>query len=94
MEIASHNQLEDLKRRQRQRILEIEDEIEEKRKTLVAALESGLQQKTETFLLFTIRSLIISAIDEYPVDLLLIKTMIRDEYRLHSITHALDLASP
>ena len=38
MEIASHNQLEDLKRRQRQRILEIEDEIEEKRKTLVAAL--------------------------------------------------------
>lgn len=40
--------LEQAKRRQRQRIFEIEDEIEEKRKTLVAARESRLQQKTET----------------------------------------------
>lgn len=47
--------LEQAKRRQRQRIFEIEDEIEEKRKTLVAALESRLQQKTETLPLFTIR---------------------------------------
>lgn len=47
--------LEKAKRRQRQRIFEIEDEIEEKRKTLVAALESRLQQKTVTTPLFTIR---------------------------------------
>ncbi len=47
--------LEQAKRRQRQRIFEIEDEIEKKRKTLVAALESRLQQKTETLPLFTIR---------------------------------------
>jgi SNF2 family DNA or RNA helicase len=47
--------LEQAKRRQRQRIFEIEDEIEEKRKTLVAALESRLQQKTQTSNLFTIR---------------------------------------
>ncbi len=47
--------LEKAKRRQRQRIYEIEDEIEEKRKTLVAALESRLQQKTVTKPLFTIR---------------------------------------
>jgi chromosome segregation ATPase len=51
--------LEQAKRRQRQRIFDIEDEIEEKRKTLVAALESRLQQKTETHPLFTIRWLII-----------------------------------
>jgi hypothetical protein len=47
--------LEKAKRRQRQRIFEIEDEIEEKRKTLVAALESRLQQKTSTTPLFTVR---------------------------------------
>jgi hypothetical protein len=47
--------LEQSKRRQRQRIFEIEDEIEEKRKTLVAALESRLQQKTETTHLFSVR---------------------------------------
>ena len=47
--------LEQAKRRQRQRIFEIEDEIEDKRKTLVAALESRLQQKTQTTNLFTIR---------------------------------------
>lgn len=47
--------LEQAKRRQRQRIFEIEDEIEDKRKTLVAALEARLQQKTQTTPLFTIR---------------------------------------
>jgi superfamily II DNA or RNA helicase len=47
--------LEKSKRRQRQRIFEIEDEIEDKRKTLVAALESRLQQKTVITPLFTIR---------------------------------------
>lgn len=47
--------LEQQKRRQRQRIFEIEDEIEEKRQTLVAALESRLQQKTETLPLFSVR---------------------------------------
>jgi hypothetical protein len=47
--------LEKAKRRQRQRIFEIEDEIEDKRKTLVAALENRLQQKTVTAPLFTIR---------------------------------------
>jgi SNF2 family DNA or RNA helicase len=47
--------LEQAKRRQRQRIFEIEDEIEEKRKTLVAALEARLQQKTRTTPLFVIR---------------------------------------
>ncbi|TAE77647.1 MAG: DEAD/DEAH box helicase [Verrucomicrobia bacterium] len=47
--------LEQQKRRQRQRIFEIEDEIEAKRKTLVAALEARLQQKTLTTPLFTVR---------------------------------------
>ena len=47
--------LEQAKRRQRQRIFEIEDEIEDKRKTLVAALEARLQQKTLTTSLFTVR---------------------------------------
>lgn len=47
--------LEQQKRRQRQRIFEIEDEIEEKRKALVAALEARLQQKTLTRILFTVR---------------------------------------
>jgi arginine utilization protein RocB len=47
--------LEKLKRRQRQRIFEIEDEIEEKRKSLVDALESRLQQRTCITPLFTIR---------------------------------------
>jgi hypothetical protein len=49
------NQLEQAKRRQRQRIFDIEDEIEEKRKALVAALESRLQQKTEVTPLFSLR---------------------------------------
>ncbi len=47
--------LEQAKRRQRQRLFEIEDEIEEKRKTLVAALEARLQQKTLTTPLFAVR---------------------------------------
>lgn len=47
--------LEQAKRRQRQRIFEIEDEIEEKRRSLVDALEARLQQKTEITPLFTIR---------------------------------------
>jgi hypothetical protein len=47
--------LEQAKRRQRQRLFEIEDEIEEKRRTLVAALEARLQQKTLTTPLFTVR---------------------------------------
>lgn len=47
--------LEQAKRRQRQRIFEIEDEIEEKRKTLVASLEARLQQRTEVKTLFTVR---------------------------------------
>ncbi len=47
--------LEQSKRRQRQRIFEVEDQIEEKRRTLVAALETRLQQKTATTPLFSIR---------------------------------------
>lgn len=47
--------LEQAKRRLRQRIFEIEDEIEDKRKSLVAALESRLQQKAVTTPLFSIR---------------------------------------
>jgi chromosome segregation ATPase len=47
--------LEQAKRRLRQRIFDIEDELEEKRKILVAALESRLQQKTQTLPLFTLR---------------------------------------
>lgn len=47
--------LEKSKRRQRQRIFEIEDEIAAKRDALVAALEKRMQQKTEIMPLFTIR---------------------------------------
>jgi superfamily II DNA or RNA helicase len=47
--------LEKSKRRQRQRIFEIEDEIAAKRDALVAALEKRMQQKTEITPLFTIR---------------------------------------
>jgi superfamily II DNA or RNA helicase len=43
------------KRRLRQRIFDIEDEIEEKRAALVAALELRMRQKTQTLPLFTIR---------------------------------------
>ena len=48
-------QLERQKRRLRQRIFDIEDEIAEKRDTLIDALEKRMQQKTETTPLFTIR---------------------------------------
>lgn len=47
--------LEKSKRRQRQRLFEIEDEIAAKRDALVAALEKRMQQKTEITPLFTIR---------------------------------------
>jgi hypothetical protein len=47
--------LEQKKRRQRQRIFDVEDEIIAKRDTLIDALERRMQQKTETEPLFTIR---------------------------------------
>lgn len=47
--------LEKQKRRLRQRIFDIEDEIAEKRDALIDALEKRMQQKTETTALFTIR---------------------------------------
>jgi predicted nucleic acid-binding Zn-ribbon protein len=47
--------LEKSKRRLRQRIFEIEDEIAAKRDTLVAALEKRMQQRTQITALFTIR---------------------------------------
>jgi hypothetical protein len=47
--------LENKKRRQRQRIFDIEDEIMDKRDKLIDALERRMQQKTETQELFTIR---------------------------------------
>jgi hypothetical protein len=47
--------LEKSKRRLRQRIFEIEDDIASKRDALVAALEKRMQQKTEITPLFTIR---------------------------------------
>jgi len=48
-------ELEKKKRRQRQRIFDVEDEIMEKRDTLIDALESRMQQRTENTPLFTIR---------------------------------------
>ena len=47
--------LEKKKRRQRQKIFEIEDEIMEKRDTLIEKLEKRMQQKTSVKDLFTIR---------------------------------------
>jgi predicted nucleic acid-binding Zn-ribbon protein len=47
--------LEKKKRRQRQKIFEIEDEIIEKRDTLIEKLEKRMQQKTSVKDLFTIR---------------------------------------
>ena len=47
--------LEKKKRRQRQRIFDVEDEIMEKRDTLIDSLEKRMQQKTSSKLLFTIR---------------------------------------
>lgn len=48
-------ELEKKKRKQRQRIFEIEDEIMEKRDTLIEKLEKRMQQKTSVKDLFTIR---------------------------------------
>ena len=47
--------LEKKKRRQRQRIFDVEDEIMKKRDSLIDALEKRMQQKTERNPLFTIR---------------------------------------
>jgi hypothetical protein len=47
--------VEKKKRRQRQRIFDVEDEIMEKRDTLINALEKRIQQRTESEPLFTIR---------------------------------------
>jgi len=47
--------LESKKRKQRQRIFEVEDEIIEKRDKLIDALEKRLQQRTSSEPLFTIR---------------------------------------
>jgi hypothetical protein len=47
--------LERQQRRQRQEIFNVEDEIMEKRDTLIEQLEQRLSQKTETEALFTIR---------------------------------------
>ncbi len=47
--------LEKKKRRQRQRIFDVEDEIMEKRDSLIDALEKRMQQRTESTPLFTIR---------------------------------------
>jgi len=47
--------LEKKKRRQRQRIFDVEDEIMEKRNKLIDALEKRMQQRTSRDILFTIR---------------------------------------
>ncbi|PXF57857.1 MAG: ATP-dependent helicase [Deltaproteobacteria bacterium] len=47
--------LEKKKRRQRQRIFDVEDEIMEKRDSLIDALEKRMQQRTESVPLFTVR---------------------------------------
>jgi predicted nucleic acid-binding Zn-ribbon protein len=47
--------LEKKKRRQRQQIFNIEDEITEKRDKLIDALEKRMQQRTATDHIFTIR---------------------------------------
>ena len=47
--------LEKKKRRQRQRIFDVEDEIMEKRDALIEALERRMQQRTSAEQLFTIR---------------------------------------
>lgn len=52
---AQIQELEKKKRRMRQKIFDIEDEITEKRDRLIEALESRMQQKTEVEPLFTIR---------------------------------------
>jgi hypothetical protein len=47
--------LETLRRRQQQKIFDVEDEIAEKRDSLVEQLTKRMEQKTETETLFTIR---------------------------------------
>ena len=47
--------LEKKKRRQRQQIFDVEDEIIEKRDSLIEALEKRMKQRTQTETLFTIR---------------------------------------
>ena len=47
--------LERIKRRQRQQIFDVEDQIEAKRDTLINALEKRMQQRTAVDTLFTIR---------------------------------------
>jgi hypothetical protein len=47
--------LEKVKRRQRQEIFKVEDEIIEKRDSLIGSLEKRLAQRTQTETLFTIR---------------------------------------
>ena len=52
---AELKKLETLRRRQQQKIFDIEDEIAEKRDSLVEQLTMRMKQKTETEELFTIR---------------------------------------
>ena len=52
---AELKKLETLRRRQQQKIFEVEDEIAEKRDTLVDQLTKRMEQKTEKETLFTIR---------------------------------------
>ena len=47
--------LEKLRRRQQQKIFDVEDEIAEKRDSLVEQLTKRMEQKTETETLFTLR---------------------------------------
>ena len=48
-------ELEKKKRRQRQHIFDVEDEIMEKRDSLIDALEKRMQQRTKSATLFTVR---------------------------------------
>jgi len=52
---ADLKKLETLRRRQQQKIFDVEDEIAEKRDSLVEQLTKRMEQKTETETLFTIR---------------------------------------
>lgn len=52
---AELKKLETLRRRQQQKIFDVEDEIAEKRDSLVEQLTKRMEQKTETETLFTIR---------------------------------------
>ena len=52
-------ELEQLQRRQRQQIFDVEDEITEKRDELIEALAQKIHQQTEVKRLFTIRWLVV-----------------------------------